>query len=59
MEAMAEQSKIHVSALVFYGRRQYVRVLDGYIKRNLASVGGLLEEVSLEFAICVGKLTKA
>lgn len=38
-------SGIQVSAMVFYGRRQYVRVLDGYLKRNLASVGGLFEEV--------------
>ena len=38
-------SKVHVSAVVFYGRRRYVRILDKYIKRNLVSAGGLLEEV--------------
>ena len=40
------QSGIHVSAIVFYGRRDFVRVLDPYLKRNLVSAGGLLEEVS-------------
>ena len=40
------QSGIHVSAIVFYGRRAFVRVLDPYLKRNLVSAGGLLEEVS-------------
>ena len=39
------QSDIHVSAIVFYGRRELVRVLDPYLKRNLVSAGGLLEEV--------------
>ena len=41
-----KQSKIHVSAIVFYGRRDYVRILDAYIKQNLVSAGGLLEEAS-------------
>ena len=40
------QSGIHVSAIVFYGRRDFVRVLDAYLRRNLVSAGGLLEEAS-------------
>ena len=44
--AWLTQSGIHVSAIVFYGRRAFVRVLDAYLKRNLVSAGGLLEEVS-------------
>jgi len=43
-------SKIRVSAIAFYGRRRYVRILDKYIKQNLVSAGGLLEEVRL---LCV------
>lgn len=39
-------SKIRVSAVAFYGRRRYVRILDKYLKQNLISAGGLLEEVS-------------
>jgi len=35
-----------VSAVAFYGRRRYVRILDKYLKQNLISAGGLLEEVS-------------
>ncbi|KAL0042515.1 hypothetical protein WJX79_002128 [Trebouxia sp. C0005] len=38
-------SKIRVSAVAFYGRRRYVRILDKYLKQNLISAGGLLEEV--------------
>lgn len=45
--AWLTQSGIHVSAIVFYGRRAFVRVLDAYLKRNLVSAGGLLEEASL------------
>ncbi|DBA99133.1 TPA: hypothetical protein ACH3X1_014265 [Trebouxia sp. C0004] len=39
-----QESGVRVSAIVFYGRKRYVRVLDGYLKRNLVSAGGLLEE---------------
>ena len=38
-------SKVRVSAVAFYGRRRYVRILDKYLKENLISAGGLLEEV--------------
>lgn len=34
-----------IIGLVFYGRRQFVSVLDCYLKRNLAKNGGLLDEV--------------
>ena len=34
-----------IVALVFYGRRQYVEILDCYLRRNLASNGGTLDEV--------------
>lgn len=40
-----QASKIRVSAVTFYGRRRYVRILDKYLKQNLKSAGGLLEEV--------------
>ena len=39
-------SNLRVSAVAFYGRRRYVRILDKYLKQNLISAGGLLEEVS-------------
>ena len=41
-----KESGIHVSAMVFYGRRDFVKILDVYLKRNLVSAGGLLEDVS-------------
>ena len=44
-KALLTADKVQVSAIVFYGRRRYVRILDKYIKKNLLSVGGLLEEV--------------
>ncbi|DBB14093.1 TPA: hypothetical protein ACH3X3_001050 [Trebouxia sp. C0006] len=37
--------KIRVAALIFYGRREYVRILNGYVKQNLLKNGGVLEEV--------------
>ena len=40
-----QASKVKVSAVVFYGRRRYARVLDKYIKQNLIPSGGILEEV--------------
>ena len=54
--AWLQESGIHVSAIVFYGRKRYVRVLDGYLKRNLVSAGGLLEEVRAQYAqnLCIG-----
>ncbi len=44
-------SKVRVSAVAFYGRRRYVRILDKYLKQNLISAGGLLEEVSPFFVL--------
>ena len=41
-------NKVRVTALVFYGRREYVRVLDAYMKQNLNKNGGVLEEVTAE-----------
>ena len=41
-----KESNIKVSAVVFYGRRRYVRILDKYLKQNLCSAGGLLQEVT-------------
>lgn len=43
-----QRHNVCVSALVFYGRRKYVRVLDKYLKRNMLSAGGLLQEVKFE-----------
>ena len=34
-----------VKALVLYGRRQTMRVLNCYLERNLLKLGGLLTEV--------------
>lgn len=48
--AWLQESGVRVSAIVFYGRKRYVRVLDGYLKRNFASAGGLLEEVRAQLA---------
>ena len=53
-KALLTADKVRVSAIVFYGRRQYVRILDKYIKKNLLSVGGLLEEVMAH--LCPGLL---
>jgi hypothetical protein len=34
-----------VIGLIFYGRREFVEVLDCYLKRNLVENGGMLDEV--------------
>lgn len=34
-----------VTALVFYGRRRNVKLLNRYLESNLASAGGILHEV--------------
>jgi hypothetical protein len=34
-----------IIGLVFYGRRQFVEVLDCYLKRNLVKNGGVMDEV--------------
>jgi hypothetical protein len=34
-----------IIGLVFYGRRQFVEVLDCYLKRNLVRNGGIMDEV--------------
>jgi len=39
-------NSVQLSAIIFYGRRHHVRVLDKYLKQNLVSVGGLLQEVA-------------
>lgn len=40
-------SHISVVGLVFYGRREYVEILDYYLQRNLKHNGGLLDEIVL------------
>ncbi|KAI9140079.1 hypothetical protein BKA69DRAFT_1081742 [Paraphysoderma sedebokerense] len=35
----------NVSAVIFYGRRESVRILNCYLERNLAKNGGILSEV--------------
>lgn len=40
-----QSNDIHLSAVVFFGRRKYVRILDKYLKRNLWRAGGIVEEV--------------
>lgn len=56
--AWLQESRIRVSAIVFYGRKRYVQVVEGYLKRNLVSAGGLLEEVRAQFAqnLCIGNV---
>jgi hypothetical protein len=39
------QPQRKVVGLVLYGRREYVRILDCYLKRNLKSNGGMLDGV--------------
>ncbi|KAI1630753.1 hypothetical protein F4809DRAFT_242247 [Biscogniauxia mediterranea] len=36
---------VRVVAMVFYGRKRYVDILDCYLRQNLASSGGYLDEV--------------
>ncbi|KAI0597139.1 hypothetical protein F4775DRAFT_267142 [Biscogniauxia sp. FL1348] len=36
---------LRVVAMVFYGRKRYVDILDCYLRKNLASNGGYLDEV--------------
>lgn len=36
---------IRVGALVFYGRRRYVEILNCYLERNLIENGGILSEI--------------
>ncbi|KAI1498419.1 hypothetical protein F5X99DRAFT_431737 [Biscogniauxia marginata] len=36
---------IRIVAMVFYGRKRYVDILDCYLRKNLASNGGYLDEV--------------
>ena len=40
-----QKEKLNISALVFYGRRQYVEILSCYLEKNLVENGGLLSEV--------------
>jgi hypothetical protein len=41
-----EKDRYNVSALVFYGRRQYVEILNCYLEQNLIENGGLLREIT-------------
>jgi hypothetical protein len=34
-----------VKAMVFFGRKRYIEILDCYLQRNLVSNGGILSEV--------------
>lgn len=36
---------VRVIAIVFFGRREYVKILDCYLKKNLKEYGGILDEV--------------
>lgn len=36
---------IHVTALVFYGRKRFVQILNCYLEQNLVDNGGILSEV--------------
>lgn len=38
-------SHLKIVGLVFYGRRQFVDILDCYLRRNLVSNGGMLDMV--------------
>lgn len=41
----SKDASVKVVAVVFFGRRQFVDVLDCYLRRNLVSNGGILDEV--------------
>ncbi|KAI9683486.1 MAG: hypothetical protein M1822_006026 [Bathelium mastoideum] len=41
----AKPSDVKIVGIVFYGRRQYVDIMDCYLQRNLAINGGYLDEV--------------
>ena len=43
--------KVFATALVLYSRRHSARVLDKYLKQNLVSAGGILEEVRVAVLI--------
>jgi hypothetical protein len=36
---------MQVAAVVFFGRRRNVKILNTYLERNLVSAGGVLHEV--------------
>ena len=36
---------LQVTALVFYGRKRFMSILNYYLERNLASQGGILQSV--------------
>ncbi len=38
---------LQVTAVVFYGRRQVVRIMNAYLERNLVQNGGVLYKVRL------------
>lgn len=40
-----QKHRFNISALVFYGRRRYVKILNCYLEQNLIENGGLLSEV--------------
>ena len=44
LHAFLVETYLQVGALVFYGRRRYMRILNAYLERNLASNGGILHE---------------
>ncbi|KAL7747085.1 hypothetical protein RI367_007581 [Sorochytrium milnesiophthora] len=50
------RDKYNLSAIVFYGRRDSVSILNSYLERNLVSNGGLLHEVVF---VTSGKTTPA
>ena len=42
---VSKKLKYNVSALVFYGRKRYVEILNCYLEKNLLVHGGILSEV--------------
>ncbi|KAF2397317.1 hypothetical protein EJ06DRAFT_144184 [Trichodelitschia bisporula] len=45
LQAWVKPAGLRIVGLVFYGRAEFVKVLDCYLKRNLVDNGGLLDEV--------------
>lgn len=43
---VSKKLKYNVSALVFYGRKRYVEILNCYLQENLLAHGGILSEVT-------------
>ncbi|KAI1175955.1 hypothetical protein F4777DRAFT_578565 [Nemania sp. FL0916] len=44
-DPIASMSEVRIVGLIFYGRKEFVSILDHYLQRNLRDHGGLLDAV--------------